>query len=245
MLVAYTETGPDTDDQRLNARPESLLQAEARPRDFPGGWSVICDFDGTITPFDVTDALLTRFAAPEWEAVEAAWVRGDINSRQCMERQVALLDVAPAELDAYLDTVPVDGDFPSFVGWCQDMGIGISVLSDGLDYAITRILSRHGLCLPVTANRLVFLPENRYALDFPHGAPECGSGVCKCRAARKEDGRLLLIGDGRSDFCFAERAEFVLAKKRRTLLDFCSDKTLPHQAYTDFREVRALFESWA
>ena len=33
--------------------------------DFAAGpYSVICDFDGTVTPFDVTDAILERFARP-------------------------------------------------------------------------------------------------------------------------------------------------------------------------------------
>ena len=35
--------------------------------DFAAGpYSVICDFDGTVTPFDVTDAILERFARPAW-----------------------------------------------------------------------------------------------------------------------------------------------------------------------------------
>ena len=36
--------------------------------DFAAGpYSVICDFDGTVTPFDVTDAILERFARPAWK----------------------------------------------------------------------------------------------------------------------------------------------------------------------------------
>ena len=43
--------------------------------DFAAGpYSVICDFDGTVTPFDVTDAILERFARPAWKTIEDEWV---------------------------------------------------------------------------------------------------------------------------------------------------------------------------
>ena len=65
--------------------------------DFAAGpYSVICDFDGTVTPFDVTDAILERFARPAWKTIEDEWVRGAISARQCMERQIPLIE-APLE----------------------------------------------------------------------------------------------------------------------------------------------------
>ena len=62
--------------------------------DFAAGpYSVICDFDGTVTPFDVTDAILERFARPAWKTIEDEWVRGAISARQCMERQIPLIEL--------------------------------------------------------------------------------------------------------------------------------------------------------
>jgi hypothetical protein len=55
-------------------------------------WTILCDFDGTISVEDITDALLVRFAKPGWEDIEQAWKRGEIGSRECMARQIALLD---------------------------------------------------------------------------------------------------------------------------------------------------------
>lgn len=61
--------------------------------DFAAGpYSVICDFDGTVTPFDVTDAILERFARPAWKTIEDEWVRGAISARRCMERQIPLIE---------------------------------------------------------------------------------------------------------------------------------------------------------
>lgn len=79
-----------------------------QPPDFAAGpYSVICDFDGTVTPFDVTDAILERFARPAWKAIEDEWVRGGISARECMERQIPLIEAPLERLDAFLDTVPV------------------------------------------------------------------------------------------------------------------------------------------
>ncbi len=51
---------------------------------------VFCDFDGTITLIDATDAVLEEFALPAWREWEARWVAGEISSRTCLTRQVEL-----------------------------------------------------------------------------------------------------------------------------------------------------------
>ena len=52
---------------------------------------VFVDFDGTIVPLDATNELLGRYADAEWLEIEEEWQAGRIGSRECMERQVALL----------------------------------------------------------------------------------------------------------------------------------------------------------
>ena len=72
-------------------------------------WHIVCDFDGTITRTDVIDNILQRFADPSWQAIEAQWVQGEIGSRECLSRQLSLVNASPAQLLAY------------FAGWfCLD-----------------------------------------------------------------------------------------------------------------------------
>ena len=71
-------------------------------------WTVLCDFDGTLALEDVTDSLLLRFGRPGWEALEADWLAGRIGSRECMARQVALLECTRAELCEHLSQVAID-----------------------------------------------------------------------------------------------------------------------------------------
>jgi len=209
------------------------------------GWNILCDFDGTIALQDVTDAVLVRHARPEWELIEAAWKAGRISSRECMGQQVALLDAGRDELDALLDGIRIDPAFPEFARAAHAAGCRLTVVSDGLDYAIERILARHGLQLPIVANRLVAAGERGWRLEFPHSRPDCrvGSGTCKCAVAGAAPPRLrtLLIGDGQSDFCVAARADYVFAKAK--LIEHCRQQRIAHAPIGGFLEALALLPS--
>lgn len=206
----------------------------------PLNWTIVCDFDGTVTPEDVTDEILARFAKPEWLRVEAAWRAGIIGSRTCMEQQVGLLDCNREELDAFLAGVDIDPHFPAFVAAAATRGARLVIASDGLDQVCRSILQRHGLGhLPVFANRLVQVASRQWRLDFPHAAIGCSAGHCKCARATHGDGeRLLVIGDGASDFCAARRADLVFA--RGALREHCAACGIPHEAVRDFSDALRL-----
>ena len=214
------------------------------PNPAAAGWKVICDFDGTITPFDVTDAVLAKFAPPEWERIEREWLDDLISARQCMERQVALIAAPLDALEAFLDAIPLTPGFVGFCGFCRSQGLDLMVVSDGMDYPIKRILAAHGLgWIPVVANRLRVFPGGGYALEFPYGRDGCPSGVCKCGVAQAGEGGTLLIGDGRSDCCLARNAEFVMARKGKDLHRQCVKNRYPHLVWSDFYDVRMAFSA--
>jgi len=207
-------------------------------------WTILCDFDGTVSLEDTTDTLLDTFGRDGWQALEEQWRSGRIGSRDCMAGQVALLDMDRAELDAHLDTRHVDAAFADFVRLAREQRIPVEILSDGLDYGIHRILARHGMdWLPVTANALQAAGARQWRLEFPNASATCSvaSGTCKCaRAAalRGAHAKVLMIGDGASDFCVAETADFVFAKDK--LIAHCIAKNIPHAAIRDFADVVAL-----
>jgi 2-hydroxy-3-keto-5-methylthiopentenyl-1-phosphate phosphatase len=205
-------------------------------------WTVLCDFDGTVATVDVTDSLLTAFAPPAWRTIEVEWEAGRISARECMARQIALLDADFPALDRHLREIDIDPQFSAFVTDCAAVGAALVVVSDGIDFAIRRILSIHGLAhVPVHANQLMVESTGRLALGFPHARAGCPQGTCKCASVAREGAwnRRLLIGDGASDFCGARSADLVLAKHR--LLEFCRTNHLPHLPFTDFAEVRTRF----
>lgn len=206
---------------------------------------VFCDFDGTITTVDTTDRVLSRLAAPAWEALEADWRAGRISAAACMKGQVALIEGDDAALDAVLDEIELAEGFTEFVAWCESHAIPLAVVSDGVDHFIKRILSRHGAgSLPVVSNRLTGRPGAR-RLSQPHRREGCaaGAGVCKCEATARRLGQglrptVVYIGDGRSDFCVSARADVLFA--RDELAAYAAGRGQPHHAFTTFHDVTAV-----
>ncbi|WP_425104621.1 HAD-IB family phosphatase [Ancylobacter sp.] len=187
--------------------------------------NVLLDFDGTVSRHDTTDEILAAFADPQWHEIEHEWVTGRIGSRTCMSRQVALMRASPEALDRLVDGIEVDEHLPQLVDVCRDRGVSLTIVSDGLDRVIARVLRRFDLCVPVIANRLVCLPDGRWSLDFPNAAPYCEAGTCKCLSASSGGGPTILVGDGRSDFCVAEAASVVFAKAK--LAEHCRLNGIP------------------
>lgn len=212
-------------------------------------WSVLCDFDGTISTSDVTDTLLEAFGKPGWQEIEAEWLAGRIGSRVCMQQQIACLDASKEELDEAIDSIAVDEAFASFAEAIAIRGWELSIVSDGLDYAIGRILRRHHLsALPFYANRLSQTGERSWGLDSPHADAMChsASGMCKCafaHRARIAGNKVLMVGDGRSDFCVAGSADLVFAKGR--LITHCFDKCLLHVPVSGFDDAMRMIPALA
>jgi 2-hydroxy-3-keto-5-methylthiopentenyl-1-phosphate phosphatase len=202
---------------------------------------VFCDFDGTIAKVDTTDLVLTRLADPAWEDLEDQWKRGQITAAECMRGQIALIGGGDDALDAVLDSVELVEGFADLVAWCQASAVPLTVVSDGVDYFIARILDRHGLgYLPVVANRMVGDAVAGRRLEQPWSRAGCaaGSGVCKCQVASTEaraDDVMVFIGDGRSDFCVSGRADLLFARDK--LAAYARSRAMPHHEFSDFHTI--------
>ncbi|MHB8741636.1 MAG: MtnX-like HAD-IB family phosphatase [Sulfuricaulis sp.] len=204
----------------------------------------IIDFDGTIAPIDTVDSLLGRFADPAWELIEADWAQGKINSRACLQGQLGLISADRQALEVFLKNVGIDPHFASFARHVSGFA-DVAVVSDGLDYPINHALQKIGLSsIPVFANKAV-LNSNGLDVSFPHSSSECvpQSGVCKCKVARSFDSSpVVLIGDGRSDYCLARSADYIFAKGK--LGDFCETEGLSYTSFNSFDDILNVVKRW-
>jgi 2-hydroxy-3-keto-5-methylthiopentenyl-1-phosphate phosphatase len=205
---------------------------------------VLVDFDGTIAPIDTTDLLLERFAAPAWRDIEDDWKAGRIGSRECLVRQIDLVRATPAAMDAFIRSVEIDRGFAGFVDLFRRLGHALVVVSDGLDRTIRTVLDRHEVNVPYFANHLQWRGDDRWRLTFPHAKSDCTSlaGNCKCSFGARHGALTIVIGDGRSDFCLAQRSDLVLAKA--SLLAHCRAADLPHIPFENFDHATALLAAW-
>jgi len=212
----------------------TMRTPEARSADL----HLLVDFDGTIAMIDTVDALLSLHAEDAWLDVEQEWVAGKIGSREAMAAQVALLKLDPTELDAFTDSVVLDPGFLEFARLCTERKIPVTVVSDGIDHVVSRVLEGHGLSFPVRANHLEQIGPERWQLTFPYAGDGCASGNCKCNAPTQRDHIRILIGDGRSDFCAAGNVDLCLAKGK--LIDHCKATGIPHVPFRDFHDVNRI-----
>lgn len=208
---------------------------------------VFSDFDGTITQIDVTDAILEQFADPAWHAVEDQWTRGEIGSRECLERQMALVHTSRQRLDALIDSISVDSDFPAFYRFTESRALPFYVLSDGFDYVIRRVLRRIGVDGALRNGRHLFSSalqarRGKLAPSFPHPRAGCehGCATCKPRIMRRlslERHPIVFIGDGLSD-CFAVHAADVVFAKDK-LLAYCHEHGIAAEPFDTFADIQA------
>lgn len=208
--------------------------------------TVYVDFDGTIAPADPTDTLFDRFCDPSWREIEREWQEGRRTARECMAQQVDLLRATPAAIDQLLRTVKIDPQFPGFVDLCRRWDLRVVVVSDGMDRVVGSVLRAAGMDLPFFANRLQWLGDDRWKLDFPFARGDCEASLGNCKCSHRPSGghRSLevMVGDGRSDFCIAESSHLVLAKGR--LAVHCRSEKIPHWEIEDFSDATMFLAGW-
>ncbi|MGO8817751.1 MAG: MtnX-like HAD-IB family phosphatase [Terriglobia bacterium] len=211
---------------------------------------VFCDFDGTITQLDVTDQILTQLAHPSWREIEQEWMMGLIGSRECLDRQIALVDAPVEELHAVIDAVAIDTHFARFCKFAGKKRLPLYILSDGFDYVIRRVLKNAGIARQFRSGKNLFasslrLDGRRLVPSFPHSPEPCAHGCATCKAAlisRLRKGRqpVIFVGDGMSDRFAVEFADVVFAK--RHLLAHCRENGIACHSFETFAEVQTTLE---
>jgi len=206
---------------------------------------IFSDFDGTIAQNDVGDAFFRTFG--DWPSCEAAikrWERNEISSREVLEIAAAGTSITPERFEAFCAAQPLAPGFLEFAEMCRARRWPLIVLSDGLEAYIQHIFLRHNLKLPVYSNRLEFIAPDRIRVAFPYWEESCGR-CANCKRQHVErlaqlGQRRVYIGDGFSDRCGAQVAEFVFAKG--DLSNWCAQQRKSFLPFEDFRNVKDFFE---
>jgi 2-hydroxy-3-keto-5-methylthiopentenyl-1-phosphate phosphatase len=208
--------------------------------------AVFIDFDGTISPVDISNTFFTTFAGEDAAAAVEDWKKGLIGSSTCLERELAAFQGDLETLREFAGRQPIDKGFHDLESWCRRGGAGIFIVSDGLDYYIRAFLEAHGLRTPLFSNRLVVGGDGP-RLEFPHYNRECGAcGNCKSghvERARDSYGSIIYVGDGLSDRCAVAKADLAFAKGE--LAAFCRREGIPHIDFESLAEVAGYLETRA
>lgn len=210
------------------------------------------DFDGTISSRDAVDLILEKFADERWIGVEEDWRAGRIGSRECLARQMTLVQAAPRALNQLLATIELDAGLGALLDACARADVPVSIISDGFDYCIRRILQagepRAVKLLRgarVCASHLVHAGKGRWRAEFPFFREACAHGCATCKPAVMEmlnprGAATIFVGDGLSDAYAAREVDLVFAKK--SLARICREQAIDFVPYESLADVAARLE---
>ncbi|MBU0508382.1 MtnX-like HAD-IB family phosphatase [bacterium] len=202
--------------------------------------SICCDFDGTICIPDSSEYLLEKFGLPGWKELDDAVWRGEITEREAFARQVSLLRVSWEEARSALHSgVRIREGFSDFMSFCRAGGIPLAILSSGLRELIDELLSRAGVSgIPVHSHQARIEGDHWTLIPWTGRrlAEHCSHCKCAYVVAEREAGkRVVYIGDGYTDLCPVQQADFVFATGR--LADECRRKKQTFFPFDSFRDV--------
>ena len=205
-----------------------------------------CDFDGTVTQDDISFILLDAFAKGDWRMINKQHSEGKITVGEFNERAFGLVRASKkAMLDYLKDKVKIRPGFQKLVELCQQKGIRLVIVSNGLEFYIKRILEDMGLY-----NLEYHAAETRFhanKLKVRYIGPD-GSVVdsgYKEKYVNKylnEGYNVVYIGNGSSDLSPARGAHQIFATE--SLLEHCQRSGLTCIPFTSFLEINLVLSSW-
>ncbi len=85
---------------------------------------LLCDFDGTLNSFDVTDEVLRRFASGDWQEVGRRYESGESSHEEMNSQFVSMLRAKPGELEEFVKTeTPMRNGYRDFFAFLDSTSI--------------------------------------------------------------------------------------------------------------------------
>jgi HAD superfamily phosphoserine phosphatase-like hydrolase len=201
--------------------------------------SVFLDFDGTMTVVDTGVHLLDRLAEDSgWRAIDELYGAGAIGSRECLEREWALLPHGEGALRDAVREVGLDPDTERLIADLRNGGAEVTVVSDGFGFYAEEVCAR--LDVPVLTNAVDW---STGAIEFPNLDRRCpcsSCGTCKqapIKEARRRGRTTVFVGDGVSDRKAALLADVLFAKGR--LAEWCDFSGVEFEFFDTLADVHS------
>ncbi len=211
---------------------------------------IFLDLDGTITQNDLTDVIFKKYG--NFDDTLAKLINKEISIFDYWREfaKVLPIDFLNHGLNEIIQSEQIDPYFISFIELCKNYNLPVAIITDNFDLIVDKYLKAK---LPeniyqdkiqnnIYCNRLL-KTENGFIVQFPFANEncQCMSAVCKRNViltSTPDDSIVIYVGDGFSDFCAAEVADIIFAKK--ALAKYCSEKRVPHYTYKSFFDIERI-----
>lgn len=205
---------------------------------------VLSDFDGTISVKDVNTSIFSFFGNDETQKLSIMCKNREIGLRDSLRLQYESIGIDEKTFNKYvINEMEIDETFFDFMEFCNEKGIGMSIVSGGFRNYIELLFKKYHqkMTIPVFAKRLKVV-DNIMVPDY-NDVPDCEKyfgpcGICKYEyvKAYKENYRVIYAGDGFMDRCAAEAADVVFAKDG--LEEFCKKNEIKYKHLGSFNDIK-------
>lgn len=208
--------------------------------------AVLTDFDDTAAEQNVAELLLNRFAdRASWLAAGIRFRAGELTLKDYQEIAFRNIRAGRDTMQSYVkQNASLRPYFGEMVNYCRDREIPVAVVSAGLDFYIKALLEQEGFPdVPVYAVNTTF---SEAGISFRYHHPRPGKehlGNSKgliVERYRSQGHHVFYIGDGRSDFEAAQRADVVFAHS--VLAEECRLQGIPYLPFAHFGDVLAALQ---
>ena len=202
--------------------------------------AVLTDFDDTAAVQNVAELLLNQFGDPTWQELRRQFRAGQLTLMGYQEVTFRNIQADRAEMQAYVkEHATLRPHFKELWDHCQTHQVPLAIVSHGLDFYIEALLEKEGLPqIPVYAVHTSFASqgityEYRYACP---GQEHLGNSKALVVEWFQQQGyHVTYVGDGRSDFPPASKADLVFAHS--VLAEECGRQQVPFHQFRDFGDV--------
>lgn len=209
---------------------------------------IFSDFDETITLYDTWIEMCEVFIKDKvkWAEVIRQFENQEIGNKEIFLKDCSLIENFDIQIyNAIIDNQRLDPQFVNFHNFCFTNKIPFVILSEGMDYAISRILKNNGLDIQFYSNRIIFSGDNKsFKIEFPYSDSDCNMcGTSKRNILMNmtaDDEISVFIGDGLSDACVVNYADIVFAKK--SLASYCWKNNITYHEYQTFGDIKKKLE---
>tara|TARA_B100000029_G_C17556370_1_gene951810 strand:+ start:707 stop:1366 length:660 start_codon:yes stop_codon:yes gene_type:complete len=204
--------------------------------------ALVIDFDGTVTDEDVGVGILDTFSLEDWRVYEKLYLSGEISLRDCLAGEYTTLPSDEPRLTQYaVSETEIRDGFREFVDYCNSHEWPTLIVSGGLDFYIRAILNKNGLTSQeFVSGHAVFSGGDRLSIRWDKEPFSClRNGTCKCYYVSKMAAagyQVVFIGDGITDTCVADKADYVFARHR--LASYCEDNNIAFHYFNTFYEIQ-------
>ena len=207
--------------------------------------ALLVDFDETAAEQNVAETLLKEFGGNGWQGFRESFRNGTMNLRHYQEKAFNEIESSLDEMGIVIAELAwIRPGFQEMNNYCSANDIQLSIVTNGLEFYVDALLQKaHLRDIPSYSIKVTGSPK-KLEYSYPYATEECWEwGNCKCKVLfehRAGGTKIVYAGDGRSDFCVAQQADFVFA--RSTLLQHCQRLGIPHMEFEDFYDVLAAFQ---